>query len=79
MFVNHVGSLVGALRNQAPVTVNCGVNYPKTLLHKLTLLVEGIDCFGGGSSITILIAMSLNQYSNILMFPCVKRETLGRE
>lgn len=70
MFINHVvGSLVGyittepferALRNQASMEVNCGMNYPKTLLHKLG--VEITDCVGRGSAIVTLVAMSLNHY-----------------
>lgn len=79
MFINHVaGHLVeqvtaepieGALKSQAHVEVNYGMDYPKTLHYlKSPYGMAIMDCSGGGSTLPIPLAMSLNQCSNVFLF-----------
>lgn len=50
--------------------VNHGVNYPQALHYvKSACGMEISDFFGGGSTVTILTAMRLNQYSDVFTLP----------
>lgn len=61
-----------------PAEVNCGISYPKashSLKSPSGMMIAG--CSGGSRTLPILLAMRLNQNSNVFLFPGVRWEKVA--